>query len=68
MSVSFGPVEVTGPTTLTKTIKVVNTGLASRTYDVSYDAINEMPGVVLLGVAGHGHAVRRAPRRRSRSR
>lgn len=45
VSVSFGPVAVTGPTTITKTIKVVNKGLAPVTYNVGYQAITEVPGV-----------------------
>jgi subtilisin family serine protease len=45
VSVSFGPVAVTAPMSLTKTIKVVNKGLSSITYDIAYDAITEVPGV-----------------------
>ncbi|MEP7019651.1 MAG: S8 family serine peptidase [Pseudonocardiales bacterium] len=45
VSVSFGPVAVTGPTTITKTIKVVNKSLAPVTYNVAYQAITEVPGV-----------------------
>ena len=45
VSVSFGPVEVSGPTTLTKHIKVENTGTHTHTYSVSYDAITSVPGV-----------------------
>ncbi|MCU1659495.1 MAG: Peptidase in kexin sedolisin [Pseudonocardiales bacterium] len=45
VSASFGPLEVTGPLTLTKTIKVVNKGLSAATYAASYDAITTVPGV-----------------------
>jgi subtilisin family serine protease len=45
VSVSFGPVEVSAPTTLTKHIKVENTGTHTHTYSVSYDAITSVPGV-----------------------
>jgi subtilisin family serine protease len=45
VSASFGPVAVTGPTTLTKTISVDNEGGSSHTYDISYDAITSVPGV-----------------------
>lgn len=45
VSVSFGPVEVTEPMTLTKTVRVQNTGAAARSYFVSYDAITSVPGV-----------------------
>jgi subtilisin family serine protease len=45
VSVSFGPVAVTAPMTLTKTVKVVNKGLSSATYSVAYDALTTVPGV-----------------------
>jgi subtilisin family serine protease len=45
VSASFGPVAVTGPTTLTKTIKVDNQSGTSETYDISYDPITSVPGV-----------------------
>jgi subtilisin family serine protease len=45
VSVSFGPVAVTGPTTLTKTVKVVNKGLSAATFNLSYDPITTVPGV-----------------------
>lgn len=45
VGVSFGPVEVTGPTTLTKTVTVDNRGAAPATYATSYDAITKVPGV-----------------------
>jgi subtilisin family serine protease len=45
VSASFGPLAVTGPTTLTKTIKVDNQSGSSETYDVSYDPITEVSGV-----------------------
>jgi subtilisin family serine protease len=44
VSASFGPVEVTAPTTLTKTIKVQNTGTRAATYAVSYQARTSIPG------------------------
>ena len=45
VSVSFGPVAVTGPTTLTKTVKVVNKSLSAATYNLSYHPITTVPGV-----------------------
>jgi subtilisin family serine protease len=46
VSVSFGPVEVTSPTTMTKSILVSNKGAAGlATYAVSYDALTTIPGV-----------------------
>jgi hypothetical protein len=45
VSVSFGPVEVSAPTTLQKKIKVENTGNKAHTFAVSYDPIDEVPGV-----------------------
>jgi subtilisin family serine protease len=45
VSVSFGPVEVTGPTTLTKTVKVVNKGLSAAAYNLSYVPATQVPGV-----------------------
>ena len=45
VSVSFGPVEVDGPTTLTKEITVENTGSSPVSYDASYEPITEVPGV-----------------------
>ncbi len=44
VSVSFGPLAVTDPLSLTKTIKVDNTGLTEKTFDVSYDPRSEIPG------------------------
>jgi subtilisin family serine protease len=44
VSVSFGPVEVSGPTTLTKTVNVTNTGVDDVDYDVRYDAITRVAG------------------------
>ena len=44
VSASFGPVAVATPTTLTKTIDVVNKGLSSWTYNVSYSPITTVPG------------------------
>jgi subtilisin family serine protease len=45
VSVSFGPVQVSGATTLTKQIRVQNTALQTRVYDVSYDPITSVSGV-----------------------
>jgi subtilisin family serine protease len=45
VSVSFGPVAVTGPKTITKTVKVVNTGLIPASYDLTYDPLTSVPGV-----------------------
>ena len=45
VSASFGPVAVTGPLTMTKTIKVQNTTLDNRTYTTGYDEITSVPGV-----------------------
>jgi subtilisin family serine protease len=44
VSASFGMVDAASPTTLTKTIDVVNTGVSPATYAVSYDPITELPG------------------------
>ena len=44
VSVSFGAIEVTGPVSLTKTIKVQNTGSSAATYATSYDAATSIPG------------------------
>jgi subtilisin family serine protease len=44
VSASFGTVAASSPTTLTKTIDVVNKGGSSATYTVSYDAITAPPG------------------------
>jgi subtilisin family serine protease len=45
VSVSFGPVEVTGAMTLTKTVKVENKGAGPVSYTVAYHAITSVPGV-----------------------
>jgi subtilisin family serine protease len=45
VSVSFGPVAVTGPTTITKTVKVVNKGVTSAAFDISYLPATQIPGV-----------------------
>jgi subtilisin family serine protease len=46
VSASFGTIEATGPMTLHKTINVVNKDLVnpSATYDVTYDALTQVPG------------------------
>jgi subtilisin family serine protease len=46
VSASFGPVAVSAPTTLTKTINVVNTGGTAETYNASYEALTAVPGAV----------------------
>jgi subtilisin family serine protease len=45
VSVSFGPVALAGPVTLTKTVKVQNLGATSATYALAYQAITSVPGV-----------------------
>jgi hypothetical protein len=45
VSASFGPLEVSGPTTLTKTIELENTSGTQETYDTSYDPLTTIPGV-----------------------
>ena len=44
VSASFGPLSVTEPVSLTKTIKVQNTGLRTKTFDVGYESRTEIPG------------------------
>src|SRR4051812_4727919 len=44
VSASFGPLAVTAPQTLTKTIKVQNTGTDAVSYDVAYQARTSIPG------------------------
>jgi subtilisin family serine protease len=44
VSASFGPQAVSEPTTLEKTIKVENTSLESKSFDVSYVARTTVPG------------------------
>jgi len=46
VSVSFGPVAVTAPVTLTKTVKVVNKGVTPAAYNLSYVPSTQIPGVV----------------------
>ena len=48
VSVSFGPVAVTSPTHLTKTIRVQNTGNHWATYHVAYDPSTSVPGVAFV--------------------
>lgn len=45
VSVSYGPVEVTGPVASTRTVTVENTGDTAATYTTAYDAITTVPGV-----------------------
>ena len=45
VSVSFGPVAVTGPTTLTKTVKVSNKGVSPATYTLAFESLTSVPGV-----------------------
>ena len=44
VSASFGPLAVTDPVSLTKTIRVQNTGLTEQTFDVDYESRTEIPG------------------------
>jgi subtilisin family serine protease len=45
VSVNFGTVEVGGPVSLSKTIKVVNKGTKAAEYSVAYQGIDQLPGV-----------------------
>ena len=45
VSVSFGPLEVGGPMTATKTVRVQNTGASPVTYDVAFDTYTAVQGV-----------------------
>jgi subtilisin family serine protease len=45
VSVSFGPVAATGPTTLSKTVRVVNKGLSAVSYAIAYEPLTTVPGV-----------------------
>jgi subtilisin family serine protease len=45
VSVSFGPVAVTGPTALSKTVKVENKGTVTATYSLAYQSVTSVPGV-----------------------
>ncbi|MFJ6672280.1 S8 family serine peptidase [Actinosynnema sp. NPDC091369] len=45
VSASFGTVEVAGPVSLTKTIKVVNKSTKWVDYTVGYEALTQIPGV-----------------------
>jgi subtilisin family serine protease len=45
VSVSFGTVEVGGPVSLSKTIKVVNKSAKAVEYGAGYEAITQIPGV-----------------------
>ncbi|MEN3359795.1 MAG: hypothetical protein V7637_3777, partial [Mycobacteriales bacterium] len=46
VSVSFGPVAVTVPRVLTKTVRVVNKGVTPAAYNLSYAPSTQVPGVV----------------------
>jgi subtilisin family serine protease len=46
VSVGFGVVEVANPLTRSRTIKLVNKGSSAASYDVAYQPITEVPGVV----------------------
>ncbi len=46
VSVSFGPVAPLVPTTLSKKIRVVNKGTSTRTYNLSYEPVTVVPGVI----------------------
>ena len=45
VSANFGVVEVSGPTTLTKTIRVLNKGPTAAGYSAAYEPITTIPGV-----------------------
>lgn len=45
VSVSFGDVEATGVTTVTRAVSVVNKGSSSATFDVGYTPVTTIPGV-----------------------
>jgi subtilisin family serine protease len=45
VSVGFGPVAVTGPVALTKTVKVVNKGVTPAAYSIQYVPSTTVPGV-----------------------
>ncbi|TDP98060.1 S8 family serine peptidase [Labedaea rhizosphaerae] len=53
VSVGFGTVEVAKPTTLSKTIKVVNKSSNPVEYDVAYQGITTLPGVTYTVSANH---------------
>lgn len=46
VTASFGVVEVSAPTTQTRTLTLTSTGTSAITYDVGYQARDTMPGVV----------------------
>ncbi len=48
VSVSFGPVAVTRPLTLTRRIQVVNKGDHTASYRIAYQPVTEVPGVSYL--------------------
>jgi hypothetical protein len=48
---SFTSREVRGPASATKTLKVVNKGVAPAEYAVAYQVVNALPGVVKVDVA-----------------
>lgn len=45
VSVSFGNLELTQPTTITRTVAVVNKGTTDATYDLAYTPVTTVPGV-----------------------
>ncbi|OZM74052.1 peptidase S8 [Amycolatopsis antarctica] len=45
VSATFGTVEAGGPVSLTKTIKVVNKGVAPVEFGVAYEGVTQVPGV-----------------------
>ncbi|MDT4938920.1 MAG: hypothetical protein QOG80_2591, partial [Pseudonocardiales bacterium] len=45
VSVSFGPVAVTAPVTLTRVVRVVNKNIAPVSFTVAYQALTSVPGV-----------------------
>ena len=47
VGVSFGPVEVAGPVSVTKTVKVVNKGDRPQTVAISYQSSTSVPGATI---------------------
>lgn len=58
VSVSFGPLDVVGTKTAVRKVKVVNKSSSSVSFDVSYEAIVDMPGVDISFPGGSRVAVK----------
>jgi subtilisin family serine protease len=56
VTAAFGSMAITAPTTLTKTIKLQNTGLVSHTYAATYVPITEIPGADYTVTVNNGSA------------